>query len=184
MFTTGLGYGIISRRDCAHLLYHEDDEAILEVEEENPQGEIIRQSIIDVVEADEKKVHKEHMEQENQIPLLMKMNSSFPNDAKHLFWFNIVQTVSAGILICIIFIILRYYITLIYTSVPAISEVLQQLIVIYGFCCILEFSNTSLSCAMRLTEHVTRYSVFGLVYCILIQGTLSYIFCFVCDMKA
>jgi len=37
---------------------------------------------------------------------------------------------------------------------------------------------------MRLTGHVTLYSSLGLAYCVVLQGSLSYLFCFVLGLKA
>ena len=102
-------------------------------------------------------------------------------DAKNLMWFNLSVTLAFGVFICILFNSIRYYITLIYTGIPEVSETMGYLIMIYAFNCILEFSNGSLGCYMRLTGHIKCVSFLMFFYIVVIQGSLSYVLCFVCD---
>ena len=182
VFTIGLGFGIISRRDVAHLLMHKAKENDEEVKDEEAKGDVKDDENIDAL------INKDLKEDFALKAALFKacnpVIDEFPNDARNLAWFNLFQTFCTGILICVIFNLTSYYLTLIYTQVPDVCLCLQKLIMIYAFCCIIEFSNGSLSCLMRLTNHVCMYSTLGFLYCVLVQGVLSYIFCFTLDLKA
>lgn len=103
-------------------------------------------------------------------------------DAKNLMWFNLTVTLAIGVFICILFNSIRYYITLIYTGIPEVSETMGYLIMIYAFNCILEFSNGSLGCYMRLTGHIKCVSFLMFFYIVVIQASLSYVLCFVCEL--
>lgn len=182
VFTVGLGFGIIGRRDVAHLLHHNALHDLKIPDSDSvDEGILITQDLatnLDECKPDHIKQNPEtKIDEHNECHYLAL-------DARNLAWFNLFQTISAGVLICILFICIKYYITLIYTQVTEVSEALQQLVTIYAFCCILEFSNASLSCLMRLTNHVCLYSTLGFAYCVLLQGVLSYVFCFTLDLKA
>ena len=188
VFTIGLGFGIIGRRDVAHLLHHNAlHDMKIAYSECADEGDLITQDLaknLDVCKPDHTPKNASTKVDEHTKVDGHNDCHYYSLDAKNLAWFNIFQTISAGVLICILFICLRYYITLIYTQVSEVSEALEQLVIIYAFCCILEFSNASLSCLMRLTNHVCLYSTLGFGYCVLLQGVLSYVFCFILDLKA
>jgi len=80
--------------------------------------------------------------------------------------------------------IFKTNLTDVYTQSNSVSQVLGQLIVIYAFSCILDFSNAYLSCLMRLTNNVAIFSKLAFFYCVILRGVLSYVFCFTLDMKA
>jgi Na+-driven multidrug efflux pump len=110
------------------------------------------------------------------------LGMSKPVDAKNMMWFNITVTGFVGVFVCILFNCIKYYLTLIYTGVPEISNTMQVLIMIYAFCCILEFSNGGLGCYMRCTGNIKLVSFLMFFYIVVVQGTLSYVLCFVCEM--
>jgi len=188
VFTVGLGFGIIGRRDVAHLLHHNALHDIKISDSVDVDDDILIQQDL-AKNLDECKPDHTQKKPEKKSDEHIKIDTHLgchyhSLDARNLAWFNIFQTISAGVLICILFNCIKYYITLIYTQVSAVSEILEQLITIYAFCCILEFSNASLSCLMRLTNHVCLYSTLGFAYCVLLQGVTSYVFCFTLDLKA
>lgn len=102
-------------------------------------------------------------------------------DAKYLLWFYLSITFIMGIIIFFVLLFLRQYVAKIYTLLPEVSDILQNLLLIYGVCCITEFSNGSLSCLMRLADHVTILSFTTFGFFVILQGPLSYVFCFILD---
>ena len=103
-------------------------------------------------------------------------------DAKNLMYFNLTVTGVIGCLICVIFLSIRYYMTFIYTNIPEISQKMSGLFLVYAFCCIIEFSNAGIASLMRLTGNIKILSFLMFLYIVVIQGTLSYVFCFVCGL--
>ena len=83
VFTVGLGFGIIGRRDVAHLLHHKSCDV-------HQHCEDIDEEILITQDLNYNFGIEDHREEPHK-PEQHQVESEYPNDARNLAWFNLFK---------------------------------------------------------------------------------------------
>lgn len=98
-------------------------------------------------------------------------------EAKNQIGFGLFVTTLIGCVFCLGFAVFNQKLALIYTSLDEVCSMLQEAIFIYAFCIILEFSNGSLCCVLRMADKINELFYSKFLCQVVLQGPLSYYLC-------
>jgi len=165
IFISGIGFGIIGRRDVAHLLCQNESSDPVVSQEQYLSKKTLCRKCKDVFA---EKYREDH----------------YSTDAKNLAYFNVCQTAVAGLIISTILFTCKTNLASVYTDSSDVLPCLENLLFIYGFAAMGAFSFGLSSCLMRLTNNTAVFSQQAFIFSVLLQLVLSYSFCITFGMKA
>lgn len=120
----------------------------------------------------------------NRINVANLLVKEKPKNAKYLAFYYLFLLQLVGITSSICLLTLNIYIVNLYTHIKTISELLKNLIFMYGLFCFTEIINSSLNAIMRLQNKIAILDGFQFIYLVVQHPSLGYIMCFVQNWKA